>query len=252
MRIDRKSPVPLYVQLAEILRQEISEGRYSAGEKLLSERDMEAKFHVSRNTVRSAIRLLDDEGILLSSHGQGTFTTRVGHDITSRIDLFVEHSRFLRLAGYEARGDTLSAVNVPAPDEIAEKLGTEKGATVFRLEKLFYADDRPAIYTLDYLPQPVDLDCEPFSGIDSCDNFMDFLETVSGKSVEFGMSDLTPVCLDAETAAKLEIAEGSPVLKMTEVFLDSLQQTKIGVGVNYYSKFLKFDILRRRIRGKMD
>ena len=252
MRINRNSSVPLYIQLADILREQINSGANSGGEKLLSERDMGIKYHVSRNTVRSAIRLLDSEGVLHSSHGQGTFTTRIGRKISSRIDLFTEHSEFLRLAGYQARGIILSAGNVVASEEISEKLGLEKGKLIFCIEKLFYADERPAIYTLDYLPATIDLNAEPFSDLDSCDNFMDFLEIVSGKPVEFGMSDVTPICLDAKIAKRLEVPVGSPVLKMTEVFLDSLQQTKIGIGVNYYSKFIKFNILRRRTRGKMN
>ena len=75
---------------------------------------------------------------------------------------------------------------------------------------------------------------------------MQFLEAFRGFPVEFGMSDLMPVSVDEIIADKLKIPLGQPILMLTEIFLDPLQTTRIGLGVNYYCNFIQFSLLRRR------
>ncbi|BBP76246.1 GntR family transcriptional regulator [Pseudomonas gingeri NCPPB 3146 = LMG 5327] len=67
--------VPLYKQLAETLRQQIESGELNDQEPLAPERELALHYKVSRDTVRKAIRLLDEEGMIYSDHGRGTFIT---------------------------------------------------------------------------------------------------------------------------------------------------------------------------------
>lgn len=56
MRLDFYSPIPLHVQLKEILRMEIEKGKYT--EKIPSEKELMDQFAVSRTTVREAVSAL--------------------------------------------------------------------------------------------------------------------------------------------------------------------------------------------------
>ena len=100
MKINRRGTTSLYVQLHDILRAEILAGKFSAGDKLPSERKLMEKYKLSRNTIRQAIRLLNKEGVIYTDHGTGTFATNYCNIIPSRIDTFVEHNDFLKLSGY--------------------------------------------------------------------------------------------------------------------------------------------------------
>jgi len=71
--LDRESPVPLYQQLAEVLRRDIEEGRLPAGVAFPSERKLMARYQVTRTTVRGAIGVLKQEGMVVSEHGAGSF-----------------------------------------------------------------------------------------------------------------------------------------------------------------------------------
>jgi len=71
--LERDSPVPLYQQLADHLRQDIAEGRLPAGVAFPSERKLMARYQVTRTTVRSAIGLLKQEGMVVAEHGAGSF-----------------------------------------------------------------------------------------------------------------------------------------------------------------------------------
>ena len=63
----------LYQQLADSLRDKIYEGKYTFGDKLPSERSLAEKFGISHLTVRKALAILEEEGMLLRVQGKGTF-----------------------------------------------------------------------------------------------------------------------------------------------------------------------------------
>src|SRR5476649_497789 len=71
--IDRKSAVPLHRQLESAFRRAILSGRLSAGERILSSRELQTHLGVSRNTVLGALEQLHAEGYLVTSRGIGTF-----------------------------------------------------------------------------------------------------------------------------------------------------------------------------------
>ncbi len=69
----RKNGIPPYKQVEEYLRKKILQSEIGSGDKLPTERDLAAELKVSRNTISSAYRLLEKEGIIFSSQGRGTF-----------------------------------------------------------------------------------------------------------------------------------------------------------------------------------
>ena len=74
--VDRESPVPLYYQIKEILRQSIVTGIYSVEDKLLSEHELCRKWQVSRITVSRALKDLENEGLIYRDQGKGTFVDK--------------------------------------------------------------------------------------------------------------------------------------------------------------------------------
>ncbi|SPF34573.1 putative transcriptional regulator [Candidatus Desulfosporosinus infrequens] len=73
MDLDRKSGIPYYIQLKEQIRRRITQGVWTAGTKLPTERELAESLAVSRNTVGQAYKELESEGILSSVRGRGTF-----------------------------------------------------------------------------------------------------------------------------------------------------------------------------------
>jgi GntR family transcriptional regulator len=75
-----RSRVPLYLQVASVLRQRIESGQWSAGEKISSLDELESEFQVALVTVRKAVDVLRQEGLLRASQGRGTFVAQHRHD----------------------------------------------------------------------------------------------------------------------------------------------------------------------------
>lgn len=66
----------MYAQLAAILREGIESGRYPAGRMLPSARSLSQEHGVSVNSVKRAVELLKDEGLVRTVIGRGIFVVR--------------------------------------------------------------------------------------------------------------------------------------------------------------------------------
>ncbi|HZP78525.1 MAG TPA: GntR family transcriptional regulator [Pseudolabrys sp.] len=70
-----RTPIPRYVQLADVMRHRIKRGIWQRDERLPSLEKLMQEFDVARVTVRQAIQLLASEGLLSPQRGRGTFVT---------------------------------------------------------------------------------------------------------------------------------------------------------------------------------
>lgn len=70
-----RSPIPLYIQVATLLRNRIAQGWFEAGQQIPTLEALEREFAVARVTVRQAIELLEKEGVVERQRGRGTFVT---------------------------------------------------------------------------------------------------------------------------------------------------------------------------------
>lgn len=69
--LDKKSSIPLYQQLAELLKIKILEGEIRSGHLMPSENALAKEYSVSRMTARATLKLLEDEGFLSCNGTKG-------------------------------------------------------------------------------------------------------------------------------------------------------------------------------------
>ena len=75
LEINRKTGIPIYLQLSRQIEQMVLSGHWEKGMKLPTEREMAQRLGLSRNTVSMAYRELESQGLLFSRQGRGTFVT---------------------------------------------------------------------------------------------------------------------------------------------------------------------------------
>lgn len=76
MGLDKQHPLPVYLQLKEVLQNQIERGVYFSHQKLPSERDLCQRYNLSRMTTRRALKALIAEGLAYTRAGKGTFVSR--------------------------------------------------------------------------------------------------------------------------------------------------------------------------------
>src|SRR5512146_1312773 len=137
----RTDGVPVYIQIRESLRAEITRGDLKRGEQLPSENELAAKYSVSRMTIRESIEDLVDEGLLYRRHGVGTFVAypHLQRDHT-RLTSFFDKAES---EGVQVKARLLKLEVIPARPKVAEALDIPVDSPVIRVKTLRFANNVP-------------------------------------------------------------------------------------------------------------
>ncbi len=111
--LNRNSPIPLYFQLREILRDAIENGEFSDSAPLPTEEDLMRDYQVSRTTVREAYRGLTELGIIAKRQGVGSFVA--AGKIAEVLPGLVSFSTEMKARGFNVRTKVLSVEVVDPP-----------------------------------------------------------------------------------------------------------------------------------------
>jgi GntR family transcriptional regulator len=134
--LDRRSSVPLYYQLQELLHQQIASGRFAVGDALPSEGELCRLFGVSRIVVRQALQVLEDDGEIVRQQGRGTFVAE------PKVDLVA--GGLVRVLSFDGRAahdvEILDAHQAQVEQSVAARLGATE---VLRLDWLLRLRDEP-------------------------------------------------------------------------------------------------------------
>lgn len=149
MALDRKSPMPLYFQVAQYLEVEIRAGRLATGSRLDNEIRIAENLGVSRPTVRAALRYLVDKGLLARRPGYGTVVTK--EKVDRGVELTSLHDDLVK-AGQHPSTRVLRNEVVEAPEGVAGALHIGTSDLVVFLERLRYVDGEPIALMHNYLP----------------------------------------------------------------------------------------------------
>src|ERR1700740_2196479 len=112
---------PKYLRIHSNLRERITSGQWPPGSPLPSQRELASEFGVSIMTLRQALQLLTDEGLIETRHGSGTFVTAryaydPGHLRSFASDLIAQ--------GANITTTLLAVEEVTPPADVAARLGT--------------------------------------------------------------------------------------------------------------------------------
>jgi GntR family transcriptional regulator len=139
-KVYHRSHVPLYIQIASVMRRRIETKQWLPGQKISTLVELGREFEVARVTIRQAIGILGNEGLLHSQQGRGTFVAETP---------VVRH--WLKLAtSWDALVDTIKdnvlkriKVNGPPPTPtLCENEGELASKYVF-VRTVQYKDGRP-------------------------------------------------------------------------------------------------------------
>lgn len=139
--LNPNSKIPLYQQLYEILRARIARRELGPGDMLPPEIRLMAQYGAGRVTVRQALDLLVQDGLIYRERARGTF---VAHPTAEQnLVRIVSFTQDMQQRGLKASTRILASELIPATAELAEKLQLEPGEAIARLERLRLADDEP-------------------------------------------------------------------------------------------------------------
>ncbi|MBN2452170.1 MAG: GntR family transcriptional regulator [Lentisphaeria bacterium] len=201
---------PMYQQLHGILRDLIRSGEFGLGDKFATEREVSARFGVSRATANKSLSGLVAEGILEFRKGIGTFVRApvLDYDLGSLVS-FTDKAR---AAGKVPSTRVLVFERVGCADlaeSEASLLGAGSGAGAYRIERVRLADGVPVIYERRLLAGGF---CAGLTRDALDGSLYSWLTEERGLSVAGADEVIRAVCLDEDDAGVLGVSRGSPAL----------------------------------------
>jgi GntR family transcriptional regulator len=152
--IDRKSPLPFYYQLKQLVLTDLRNRELAPGTRLPGDHELCDTYNVSRTVVRQALAELETEGVIQRIKGRGTFVApqrTSEHLVQSLTGLYED----VAARGSQLRSEVRRLEVVPADEQIASLLELPVGAEIIVLERLRFVDDEPWVLATTYLPYDV-------------------------------------------------------------------------------------------------
>ena len=139
-----------WMAIAEELRNDVVGGRYQPGQRLDSEELLARRFGVNRHTVRRALAVLRDEGLISSRRGSGIFVNMpvTPYHISNR----TRFSENVSIAGHQPSARVIRLERLKSGPSEAEFLKINVGDPVILLEGVGYADNVPILFRRSFLP----------------------------------------------------------------------------------------------------
>ncbi|TCP30196.1 GntR family transcriptional regulator [Scopulibacillus darangshiensis] len=147
--IDRQSPVPIYFQIEEYIKQLIENQALKPGDAIPSEREFTETFQVSRMTVRQAITNLVNEGTLIRLKGKGTFIS--DQKIEQPLQGLTSFTEDMQKRGLKPGSRLVHFGLIPASAGTAHRLNINEHDPIYEIKRIRLADDMPMALEIMYL-----------------------------------------------------------------------------------------------------
>ncbi|NKB26841.1 MAG: GntR family transcriptional regulator [Rhodobacteraceae bacterium] len=233
----RQSRSPLYLQIAEILRQNLDRGVWKPGELLPTISELSKEYSVAKITVRQALKILEEEDLLESRRGRGTTVlppppVRDRLHLGTRLSTLADHYRGDELAldlledrDAEVPGKPLIGTLADSGYHLLRRTHTRDGETYcvisIYFEKTLFARHEAQLRTQLALPVLVDSD--------------DIEVARARQSLTIGRCDY-------DTAGLLNLAVGDPVVEVRRVLCDGQDKVIYLADVTYRSDFVRLEM----------
>ena len=133
-KVDRNASVPLYLQVKNHLLEEIQTGRWKEDDLVPTDNELCERYQVSKITVREAMKILANEGILERIQGKGTFIRKTKYE--PRLSRLFSFTKWARQNGLEPSTRVIKIESVAAQADLGHELGIRSGTEITRIERL--------------------------------------------------------------------------------------------------------------------
>lgn len=212
-------------------------------DKLPSENELAAQIGVSRNTVREVLKTLENEGLVISRHGIGTFITKFGgsENIQYNISSLDSTTKIIEMHGFKPGTiDIYFDIRIP-DDKISLQLGHSDKEKILYVERIRTANDEPIVYVEDYISYEEGM-YDDFLN-DSSISLFRFMEKYS--PVSFSSCSIHAVLSNEKLMKKLKLSEPKALLLLQQIHYSSKGIPVLYSDSYFITEKLEFNVIRR-------
>jgi GntR family transcriptional regulator len=234
--------IPIYYRIANHLRNRIMNGIYELGEKIPSESMLCDEFNTSRITIRQALKVLEDQGMIIRKQGVGSLVNKKVRLHPVNFNGYIEEIIFQLLP---AKVINCDKVEIEPEQDIRELLRVpEDQRTVIKFERTRAIEGELTSYAENYLPVYIgreidEEDLEEHSLVD----LMDQKEI----TVKEATQNIQATSANKTVAQKLDIKIGDPILFSEYLMTDNNNHFVNLARVYYHADRYKYTVKMERL-----
>lgn len=231
----RQSRMPLYLQVAKLMRQQVEKQYWAYGSQIPTLDELEQQYQVSRITLRAALTQLEEEGIVQRTRGLGTFVAkdlseqrwfRLANNMNQLVDTVANLQ--IRLLTIEHQPQTLTPAfdfGAPAP-------------AYHRMRRVHYRDTTPYCVIDLYLEQSLfESDPDGFSEAPVIPQ----LAALPDVHIDQARQIMRITICDDDTASHLGIGIGDPIADVCRTLLDDRGSILYYAHIQYPAQMIYVD-----------
>jgi GntR family transcriptional regulator len=221
-----ESHIPYYLQLIDLLREQIQQKSWLPGEQIPGEQDLCERYGISRTVVRQALRELEFDGAIVRRKGKGTFVAepKINEGLIQKLTGFYQD---MVERGLKPVTQVIHQNVVPANEKVARYLNVTQGTQVIDIQRLRFINNEPIQLVTTFIPYSA---CPQLAAADITDcSLYDYLHKECGIVLDRGVRYIEAVAANETEAMLLGIERSSPLM-----MIDSVSYVESGQAVEYY------------------
>jgi GntR family transcriptional regulator len=232
---------PRYLIVIEKIKEKVMDGELAPGERLPSEVDFAKELGVSRNTLREALRILEEESIIVRKHGIGTFVNKQP-DFTGGLEELFSITNLIEKGDKQAGTEILFTGYVDPHGDDIEELNLEKNEQVLLVKRVRTANDKPLVYCIDKIPAKL---LEKGYRLNQESILLSLEE--AGVTISYAEAEIKTIGFHEEISDVLNCDENTPLLILRQIHYDSNDRPILS-SINFFnSDQISFNVLRKRM-----
>lgn len=231
----------LQVELDRLIRET------KPGERLLSEPQLAKELGVSRATLREGMRTFEAQGRIRRRQGVGTFVVGETRVIDSGLEVLESIERLAGRIDLKVSMGALEVSEINAGSEESLNLQVTQGASLVKVSRVIYTENRPIAYLVDILPPDILTSKELADGFTG--SVLDFLQKRNNPPLAQSFTDIKAAAAPSGIAKMLEIQRDDVLLLFTARLFDD-QARVIDYSLSYFLPgYFRFHVIRRLGNG---
>ncbi|WP_047984826.1 GntR family transcriptional regulator [Ornithinibacillus californiensis] len=232
----------LYLQVIDVIKQDIESGKYKANEKLPSEFELSKNLGVSRATLREALRILEEDNVVTRKHGVGTFVNQKPI-VSSGIEQLTSVTYMIEQAGKKPGSQYFSTEIIEPTEEERLMFDSENLTQLVKLERIRTADGEPVVFCIDKVPKGL----IPIEAAHTEDSLFKLMENHAGKRISYAVTYIEPVSYHEKIFDVLNCDFDKSLLLLKQMHYTE-DDRPILYSLNYFrSDVFSFHVFRKRI-----
>ena len=233
MEVDKKSRIPVYVQVMDLIIAKIEDGVLREEMKLPSERELCHLYDVSRTTIRQAMSELERDGYINTHKGRGSFVAkkRFNQDMSALLSL----TESMKKLGKTISTAVVESSQIKCDERLARKMQCAVGTEVFRFTRVRYADKEPIMVVTTHIP------CERFPGFDATrlntESLYETLANIYNVTFTSARETLRVVRVHGDAIDHLQVEKNAPCMRIDRYTYEKDALIEYGVGIARGDKF---------------